>query len=127
MGEVAMGTLYDLNKSAMRAFKSLDTKAEIEKKDKELFNFFVGTKYSMLLCNELKDYTVFAMTSNKSRAEQVAAAKEDLNICLQNRGELLSFEKTEDGVAFEIWIKETYGEEIHVYYLFPYNDGVLEF
>lgn len=123
MSEVAMGTLYELNKSAMRASKTLDIKKIIEEKDKELFNFFATNKFAMLLCNEQKDYTVFAMISNQSRESQVATAKEELYTCLSNRGELLSFEKTEDGIAFEIWLR--INEEIFVYYLFPYNEAVL--
>lgn len=123
MSEVAMGTLYELNKSAMRASKTLDIKKTIEEKDKELFNFFATNKFAMLLCNEQKDYTVFAMISNQSREGQVATAKEELYTCLSNRGELLSFEKTEDGIAFEIWLR--INEEIFVYYLFPYNEAVL--
>lgn len=123
MSEVAMGTLYELNKSAMRASKTLDIKKTIKEKDKELFNFFATNKFAMLLCNEQKDYTVFAMISNQSRENQVATAKEELYTCLSNRGELLSFEKTEDGIAFEIWLR--INEEIFVYYLFPYNEAVL--
>lgn len=123
MSEVAMGTLYELNKSAMRASKTLDIKKTIKEKDKELFNFFATNKFAMLLCNEQKDYTVFAMISNQSRESQVATAKEELYTCLNNRGELLSFEKTEDGIAFEIWLR--INEEIFVYYLFPYNEAVL--
>lgn len=123
MSEVAMGTLYELNKSAMRASKTLDIKKTIKEKDKELFNFFATNKFAMLLCNEQKDYTVFAMISNQSREGQVATAKEELYTCLSNRGELLSFEKTEDGIAFEIWLR--INEEIFVYYLFPYNEAVL--
>lgn len=123
MSEVAMGTLYELNKSAMRASKTLDIRETIKEKDKELFNFFATNKFAMLLCNEQKDYTVFAMISNQSRENQVATAKEELYTCLNNRGELLSFEKTEDGIAFEIWLR--INEEIFVYYLFPYNEAVL--
>lgn len=123
MSEVAMGTLYELNKSAMRASKTLDIRETIKEKDKELFNFFATNKFAMLLCNEQKDYTVFAMISNQSRENQVATAKEELYTCLSNRGELLSFEKTEDGIAFEIWLRVN--EEIFVYYLFPYNEAVL--
>ena len=123
MSEVAMGTLYELNKSAMRASKTLDIRETIKEKDKELFNFFAINKFAMLLCNEQKDYTVFAMISNQSRENQVATAKEELYTCLSNRGELLSFEKTEDGIAFEIWLR--INEEIFVYYLFPYNEAVL--
>lgn len=123
MSEVAMGTLYELNKNAMRASKTLDIKKTIKEKDKELFNFFATNKFAMLLCNEQKDYTVFAMISNQSRENQVATAKEELYTCLSNRGKLLSFEKTEDGIAFEIWLR--INEEIFVYYLFPYNEAVL--
>jgi hypothetical protein len=123
MSEVAMGTLYDLNKSAMRASKTLDIRETIKEKDRELFNFFATNKFAMLLCNEQKDYTVFAMISSHGREKQVATAKEELYTCLSNRGELLSFEKTEDGIAFEIWLR--INEEIFVYYLFPYNEAVL--
>ena len=49
MSEVAMGTLYELNKSAMRASKTLDIKKTIEEKDKELFNFFATNKYFTIL------------------------------------------------------------------------------
>lgn len=123
MSEVAMGTLYELNKSAMRASKTLDIRETIKEQDRELFNFFATNKFAMLLCNEQKDYTVFAMISNQSRENQVATAKEELYTCLSNRGELLSFEKTEDEIAFEIWLR--INEEIFVYYLFPYNEAVL--
>lgn len=123
MSDVVMGTLYDLNKSAMKAVKTLDIKETINQNEKELFKFFANNKYSMLLCNEQKDYTVFAMTSNKGREAQIATAKEELYTCLSNRGELLSFALTENKDAFEIWLR--INEEIFVYYLFPYTEAVL--
>ena len=126
MSEIAVGTLYDLNKGLMaQEAKVLDVKKEIKKKDKELFKFFSDNKFSMLLCNELKDYTVFAMISDRGREEQVTAAKEDLEICLSNRGELLSFELTKEKDAFEVWLRIE--DKIHVYYLFPYTEAVLVF
>lgn len=123
MSEVALGTLYDLNKGALKDAKALNVKKEIKRLDKELFNFFANHSYFMLLCNDLKDYTVFALTSTAPRQVQIKEAKEGLIDCLKNRGELLSIEKTEDNIAFEIWLR--IDEEIYAYYFFPYDDAII--
>ena len=123
MSEVALGTLYELNKGAFKDAKALNVKKEIKRLNKELFSFFANHSYFMLLCNDLKDYTVFALTSSAPRQVQINEAKEGLIDCLRNRGELLSIDKTEDGIAFEIWLRIE--EEIYVYYFFPYDDAII--
>jgi hypothetical protein len=48
----------------------------------------------------------------------------DIDECLTNRGEIISIEPTENNDAFEIWLK--IDDEYYVYYLFPYDLGVIE-
>ena len=119
MSEVSMGNLYDLNKSAMQNEKALSSSALRNKLD-EIKNYFFKKGYFMLLCHERRDYTVFNITE----LNKIGIAKKDLKECLINRGEILSIDRTEDGVAYEIWMR--IDEEIFVYYLFPYDMGVIE-
>lgn len=120
MSEVAMGTLYDFNKGILANAESLNIQEAIDKQSENLTNFFTNGQYFMLLCNEQKDYTVLYLTTDK----KIENAKEELNICLSNRGELLSFELTSAKDAFEIWLRDLDGE-IHVYYLFHYDNAVI--
>lgn len=121
---VVMGTLYDLNKGAMAQMTSLDIREIMEQQDENLTNFFSKGQYFMLLCNDIRDYTVFNLTTGS----KIANAKEELYTCLSNRGELLGLDPTEDGVAFEIWLRmktEDGEDHIFVYYMFPYDEAVL--
>ena len=118
MGEVALGTLYELNKSAMEKEKKM-INTNINKTLKEMEDFFSKGSYFMLLCHEQRDYTVFYLTTEN----KIKNATEDLKLCLQNRGEILSMDPTEDGIAYEIWIRNIKG--VFAYYLFPYDEAVL--
>ena len=119
MSEVSMGNLYDLNKSAMQNEKVLSIFALRNKLDEVKSRFF-KKGYFMLLCHERRDYTVFNIKEDKN----VNIAREDLKECLMNRGDIVSIDKTEDGVAYEIWMRID-GDNF-VYYLFPYDMGVIE-
>lgn len=119
MSNVVMGTLYDLNKSALTSAKEINVLEAIEQQYENLTKFFTNGKYFMLLCNELKDYTIFCLTTQK----KIQNAKEELQVCIENRGELLALDPTEDGIAFEIWMR--IDGEIYVYYLFPYDEAVI--
>lgn len=119
MSEVSMGNLYDLNKSAMQNEKALSSFALRNKLD-EIKNLFFKKGYFMLLCHERRDYTVFNIKAD----ENISIAKVDLKECLKNRGEILAIDKTEDDVAYEIWLRID-GENF-VYYMFPYDMGVIE-
>lgn len=82
-------------------------------------------RYVMLLCNERKDYTIFHINDldlDSGRPEY----KEALIDCLHNRGEIYDIHVTEDKMAYEIWLKTNDDKEFHVYYLFPYDNGVIE-
>lgn len=121
MSEIEIGTLYDMNKELMKTAKPLDNK-EINKQLVRVKDFFSGdeVRYYMLLSKERSDYTVFRLKNSLSSTKAI----KDLKECLNNRGEILSIEKTEDNVAFEIWLRID-GENF-VYYLFRYDFGVIE-
>lgn len=125
MSEVNMGTLYDINKVAIEKEGELN-RPTLLRKIKEVESYFAekvgqGNQYFMLLCNELKDYTIFNFIYN-----DFMQAAEDIKECLFNRGTVYSIERTEDKVAMEIWIKYEDDDELHCWYLFPYDDAVIE-
>lgn len=121
MADVEMGNLYDMNKGIMKSQKPLSKTKLREAKDK-LKLFFLTDKYFMLLCHERRDYTIFNVSKEDSSIEE--SVKILVDECLINRGEVLSIEKTEDDLAYEIWIRNE--EDIFCYYLFPYTQGVIE-
>jgi len=85
-------------------------------------------KYLMLLCNELKDYTVFNLdkTSTWKSAPPVTvmSAVNDILECMSNRGEILVIDEQEAN-TWELWIRNSEG--CFAYYLFPYGEAVLEY
>ena len=96
MSEVSMGTLYELNKSAMARDKGMSSFKLTETLNK-MIPFFSENTYFMLLCHEQRDYTVFRLSS---------VEKENINN------------------AYEIWIRNN--GNIYVYYLFPYDEAIIE-
>lgn len=118
MSEVSLGSVYDINKNLMSKENKLSLPA-LENKLKKVKEYFInGNKYYMLLCHERRDYTVFNLLDALSPTKAVKELKE----CLLNRGNVLSIEKVEG--AFEIWLK--IDDEAFCYYLFPYDNAVIE-
>lgn len=76
--------------------------------------------YMMLLCHDRRDYTIFHITNTDKKI----AAKE-ISETLYNRGKILLVDKQKDG-SWEIWIRDSLTDENFAYYLFPYDDGVVE-
>lgn len=119
MSEVSLGTVYDINKNLMQHEKKLSSPA-LANKIKHVKKFFEeGKEYFMLLCHDLRDYTVFRL-SNKESAEKAA---QELKECLLVRGEVLAIDKESNG-GMEIWIKNNEGA--FCYYLFPYDNAIIE-
>ena len=128
--EVAMGTLYDMNKQMMATMPPLTEEQWNEKTP--VFRDWILQKakqhYFMMLCHEKRDYTLFNMQPaylGDFTIEQLDNMIADLAECLKNRGELLSAELQEDDV-WEFWIKD-FRDECCAYYLFPYGSAVLEY
>lgn len=119
MSKVEMGTLYDMNKSIMQNQKKLSENA-INNKMKEMIPFFNEGTYYMMLCHERRDYTVFC----RAPLSSLMMLFKDLKECLENRGEILSIDKTKDNKAYEIWIRNIEGT--FAYYFFHYDEGVIE-
>ena len=76
--------------------------------------------YMMLLCHDRRDYTIFHIAN----ADKKIAAKE-ISETLHNRGKILLVDKQKDG-SWEIWIRDSLTDENFAYYLFPYDNGVVE-
>lgn len=119
MSEVNLGTIYDINKNIMNNMKKLSNPALMNKLKKVEQYFKENKMYFMLLCHERRDFTLFRLTKDDSHAEAASILKE----CLQNRGDVLEIEITKDG-AVEIWIKDD--GEAFCYYLFPYDEAIIE-
>ena len=118
------GTLYDMNKQIMQQIgeplKDLQL-ASIQMKLEDWFNWQIDG-YAMLLCHERRDYTLFHLYQKANKNPPAIAAKE-LILCLKNRGEILSIEE-DSNQAWEIWLR--IDDEPYCYYLFNYDEGVIE-
>ena len=76
--------------------------------------------YMMLLCHDNRDYTIFHIAN----ADKKNAAKE-ISETLYNRGKILLVDRQNDD-SWEIWIRDSLTDENFAYYLFPYDNGVVE-
>ena len=125
MAKISMGTLYDANKQLMAsdAFKPLthDKILEAQKKIQDFFNWNCDC-YAMLYCKDRSDITIFHMYEKQNPNPPALAAEECIGCCT-DRGDILSIEEQEDG-NFEIWIR--INKEAFAYYLFPYDNAVIE-
>ena len=133
--EIEGVSLYQMNKQLSANEKIMSAAAQ-KKAQEEARLWFMnqGGEYSMLLCHEQRDYTVFHKIAG-AYSEAAAALFE----CINNRGDLVSIEPA-DGGALEIWIRiimvngvtddgvnliET--EEDFCYYLFNYDSAIINY
>jgi glutamine synthetase len=129
--EIALGNLYDMNKQMMEQEPELTQEQKIIKQE-ALTNWFYyefePEKYYMLLCHELRDYTLFNLDRTDAYKmpplTHCEAAAADIIECMSNRGKLISIDLQENN-TWELWIHNTEG--CFAYYLFPYGEAVLEY
>ena len=123
MSEIMMGTLYDMNKAAIINMPSL-ANSELKKNLKKIKQFFLDKtdKYFMLLNRETYNFTLFNLGNKNEIA--MKQTMDDFKECLDNRGRIVSIE-TDSAGNYEIWIVDDFNEAL-VYYLFPYDLGVIE-
>lgn len=123
--QTASNSLYEINKQIISTSKmeplSSSALKEYLPKFEDWFNWIIDT-YAMLLCHERRDYTIFHLYEKENKNPPAVAAKELLE-CLINRGDVVSIDLTADK-AWEIWIK--INDEPFCYYLFRYDDAVIE-
>ena len=115
---ISLGSVYDMNKQIISQMPAM-TDEQIQAGTATITEFIssIGGKYYMLLCNELKYYTVFV----KDNGQYVMP--EEVIACANQCGTLKSVSLDENG-AVEIWIQDSEGEP-HVMYFFNYDAGVI--
>ena len=112
-------SLYEYSKQVVANEVPMDP-ILFNKKMMEVSMDMVEHTYMMLLCHDRRDYTIFHITN----ADKEIAAKE-ISETLYNRGKILLVDKQKDG-SWEIWIRDSLTDENFAYYLFPYDDGIVE-
>ena len=112
-------SLYEYSKQVVANEVPMDP-ILFNKKMIEVSMDMVEHTYMMLLCHDRRDYTIFHIAN----ADKKIATKE-ISETLYNRGKILLVDKQKDG-SWEIWIRDSLTDENFAYYLFPYDDGVVE-
>ena len=120
MAEIELGTLYEMNKEMMKKEPPLDP-IQYAKKINEVAEAIKEYNYAMLLCNDIRDYTIFDLTGFEWGIEEL---KKDLSEVISNRGTILAIDLQDTG-AYETWTKGI-DDECFAYYLFDYAQGVVK-
>ena len=121
--------LYEMNKIMVHQLPKLEITDEVLKSIDKLHEIH-NAHYYMLLCNDMKYYTIlkpsiaWAMSSITQDTFGVTVVD-----CLNCVGEIKAIDLVNDNTAIEIWIecKDNEEGEIYCMYLFPYDEGVVEF
>ena len=128
--DISLGTLYEINQQLMEKEPAM-TAEEIHTAKEQLRAWLTRhfkEKYFMLLCHELRDYTLFNLDKTSTWAianpSTIFDAAKDVIECMTNRGTLLVADEQENG-TWELWIRNSEG--CFAYYLFPYNTATLEY
>lgn len=121
--KTSLGTLYEMNQAAMLKEPFLTKQALIDKAKEIAKDMSEG--YYMLLCHEIRYYTIFKVNETVDKTDLAFAIRD----CLKNAGRVYSIDKQEDG-AWEIWISaydlEGSKPYPHAFYLFNYSNGIVE-
>ena len=122
--KVSLGTLYDINKNAMKSIKELSYEERVAKR-KLVEDFITDTHnhYYMLLCNDRRDFTIVTLdVANEEK--RAAAAFTVVDECLVNRGKIKAIDLTKHKDAIEMWLN--IDDEEFCYYFFPYDNAIVE-
>ena len=100
-------------------YQKYDTKTEIKEAIENIKTYAKDNdgKFFMLLCNELKYYTVFVKDNGRYEMSN------EVIECAAELGKLKSVSIDENG-AVELWVQPD-GDEPHVMYFFNYDKGVI--
>ena len=122
--KVSLGTLYDINKNAMKSIKELSYEERVAKR-KLVEDFITDTHnhYYMLLCNDRRDFTIVTLDV-ADEEKRAAAAFTVVDECLVNRGKIKAIDLTEHKDAIEMWLN--IDDEEFCYYFFPYDNAIVE-
>lgn len=131
MAEFNAGNLYEMNKQLVKQHeKPIKGNNLFEKIQEVVVPYFLekgkDSRYFMLLCHEKRDYTVFRFNHREFLEKPAFSAAMQLKECLVNRGTVYGIDRTEDSIAVEIWLEDEMDSEMNCYYLFPYEEAVIE-
>lgn len=117
--------MYDINKQVISQLPSLSIE-EIENKQEVIDEYQnqEQAKYYMLLCNELKYYTVFHIEEFDGGNQFSYLSNEVLSCVTGFVDDIKGIDLTEDKNAIEFWFVKN--DETYVMYLFNYDLGVIE-
>ena len=120
---VAQVSLYQLNQDIMSNQPALSGDG-VRKGQLEFFDWISklpdNPKFYMLLCSELNYYTVFHINDTATREE----FWNELYDIAKELGTLKAMEI--DSGCFSIWVDWPQDNISHLFYLFPYDRGVVE-
>lgn len=113
--------LYDLNKNIINQLEPM-TIDEINLKTGLLEDYYNKAKntYHMLLCKDYNYYTIFTFNVNP----EFSNFTEAIITIITELGAVYNLDLNDEG-AIEIWIKPIGEENPYVFYLFPYDAGVV--
>lgn len=123
---MSFGNLYEMNKMLIEQVDSPMHGKKLHKAMCDVLEPFFKEKledytYFMLLCHEKRDYTILKI-NNKAIDNIIDTIKE----CITNRGSVYTVNNADAyGNAIEFWIKYE-EQDLSCYFLFPYDEGIVE-
>ena len=120
MADVALGSLYELNKQIMAQLPPQDENTMSH--NWTVIGDWFGkdtSRWFMLMCKERSDFTLFHITDN-----QFTKAIQELKEVLSGRGQILAIQYQHGEDAFEIWVKTK--DEVVMFMLFTADWMVIE-
>lgn len=112
-------TLYDMSKQIVANEPPMKPE-DYHRKLINISNNIFGEFY-MLLCHERRDYSIFKLGIDCLKTIFANELKETLD----NRGDIIFIDE-QPGKAWEIWIRDPQTKENFAYYLFNYDNGIIE-
>lgn len=120
-GQFSLGNLYEMNKALIEKEKPLSI-SKVRKCIKNIRKYCYDKRekeneeYFMMLCHELRDYTIFKISN-------FDVFEKDMEECLINRGIVKSINMDKAAAAYEIWIEVNSNPVC--YYFFPYTNAIV--
>lgn len=129
MGDVSLGTVYDINKAVYSNQSEKMPETLVQPMLEKVSNWFktkalCEAQYYMFLCRDRNDYTIFNFIKNNPEK----GIKELIEL-IQSRGILKDIVYNEKYNYYEFWISidtEGFRPEEYMYILFPCNEFVIE-
>lgn len=114
--------LYDLNKTLVSSLPE-PTEDEMKKLIKVINNYHEqkNETYYMLLCTDYNYYTIL-YSDPTTKCDSLGVSVID---CLNNCGKIKTFDDNKNAGAIEIWVDIK--DDIYMFYLFGYDEGVVRF